>query len=77
MKGSELMKHMLKESQIGANGGSVRCNKCGMTYWGVADCKAHIRRTHGHGAYTWYQWGPYNRYTRAWEHGGWKRCGSV
>ena len=73
----EYMKRMSIENQLNTNAGSVRCDRCGMTYWSVGDCKTHIRHTHGHGSYTWRQWGPYGHYTSAWQHYGWSRYGRV
>lgn len=64
------MKKMSIDSQIKTNAGSVRCNRCGLTFWHVADCKAHVKYTHGSGWYTWYRSGPYGRYTLASEHRG-------
>ena len=70
------MKKMSIESQVNSNAGSVLCDTCGYTTWGVESCKSHIRYWHRCGHYTWYQWGPYGRITRANEHyviigGGW------
>ncbi len=66
------MKAMSLNKQNASNGGSVRCEYCGFTTWGVADCKLHTRLSHRttRYRYTWYKRGPWGRYTQAWEHSG-------
>lgn len=57
------MKIMPVKSTTKINGGSVRCDKCGRSFWGIDACRSHIRYAHKRGSYKWFRWGPCSGYT--------------
>lgn len=66
------MKKMSLKAAKEANGGSVRCDICGWTTWGVSSMESHQKSSHRRMVprYTWYVKGPCSGYTRPGQHWG-------